>query len=152
MEMEVRRLYAPAAGEVLPSGTLNAGEGERYGEGFAVCAEGVMRLYYRLVPAVEICAPADGAVILTESRGFRLRMSDGLELQVNLPGDAEYFLRPGDMAPAGEPVCRISREDFCRGRTGAAVTFCDSGRVTELHIFPGIKRTGSLAAEYYPLS
>ena len=154
MERELHRLYSPALGEVFPASVLNSGEpsagSQRVGEGFAVGAEGIMRLYYKLVPAVEICAPADCAVISAESRGFRVRMGDGLELEVTRAGAAEYYLSPGDMAPAGEPVCRISREDFCRGRAGAVVTFCESIRVTELHIYPGIKRPGSLAAEYCP--
>lgn len=154
MEREVRRLYTPAAGEVFPASVLNSGEAAeksgRMGEGFAVGAAGIFRLYYRLVPAVEICAPADCAVIAAEERSFRVRMGDGLELDVALPGAAEFLLSPGDMAPAGEPVCRISREDFCRGRAGTVVTFCDSSRVTELHTLPGLKRTGALAAEYFP--
>ncbi len=153
MEREVRRLYSPAAGEVFPSSVLNSGEeGEarRFGEGFAVSAGGLLRLYYRLVPAVEIRAPADCALIETLPRSFRVRMGDGLELEISLPGDGEYFLRAGDIASAGAPVCRVSREDFCRGRAGVTVTFCDSARVTELHIFPGLKCAGALAAEYYP--
>lgn len=155
MEREVRRLYSPAAGEVFPASELNSGEDgaqRRFGEGFAVAAVGFMRLYYRIIPAVEICAPADCAVIETLPRSFRVRMGDGLELDIALPGEGEYFLRAGDMAPAGEPVCRVSREDFLRGRAGIAVTFRDSSRVTELHIFPGTKRAGTLAAEYYPRS
>lgn len=151
MEREVRRLYSPAAGEVFPASELNSGEdGERFGEGFAVAAVGVMRLYYRIVPAVEICAPADCALIGVFPRSFRVRMGDGLELDIALPGEGEYLLQAGDMAPAGEPVCRVAREDFLRGRAGVAVTFCDSARVTELHIIPGTKRAGAPAAEYYP--
>lgn len=153
MEMEVRRLYSPAAGNVFTTVELNSGEerkNSRCGEGFAVGAEGVFRLYYRLTPAVEIRSPADGALISAEKCGFRLRMGDGLELDVKLPGTAEYFLGTGGLAPAGEPVCRLSREDFCRGRAGVVVTFADSRRITELHTFPGMKRAGSVAAEYYP--
>ena len=151
MEKEIRRLYSPAKGEVFPSSALNSGEmSERFAEGFAVGAGRFMRLYYRLLPAVEICSPADCAVISADSSGFRLRMGVGLELMVLLSGEPEYFLSPGDMAPPGELVCRISREDFCRGRAGAVVTFCDSSRVTELHVFPGVKRAGALAAEYCP--
>ncbi len=153
MEREARRLCSPAVGEVFPASVLNFGDegrSRKYGEGFAVSAGGLLRLYYRLVPAVEIRAPADCTVIETLPRSFRVRMGDGLELEISLPGDGEYFLRAGDIAPVGAPVCRVSREDFCRGRAGVTVTFCDSARVTELHIFPGLKCAGALAAEYYP--
>lgn len=145
----VRTLVSPAAGEVFPARELDTSVGgERYGEGLAVGAGGLARLYYSIIPAAEICAPASGAVTAAESRWFRLRTGDGLELQVSLSGEAEYYLRTGDLAAAGKPVCRISREDFRRGRAGAVVTFCDSGRITELHVISGIKRAGTAAAEY----
>lgn len=145
----IRTLASPAAGEVFPAGELDASfGGGRCGDGLAVGAGGLARLLYSIVPAAEICAPANGAVTAAESRFFRLRTGDGLEIQVSLSGDAEYFLRTGDIAATGKPVCRISREDFRRGRAGAAVTFCDSGRITELHVLAGIKRAGDVAAEY----
>lgn len=150
-EREVRRLYSPAAGVVHSLSELNSGEFKQGGEGFAVCAEGfIMRTYYRLVPAVEVCSPVDGALIRALPGEFRLRTGDGLEIAVRLPGDAEYFLETGYMAPAGEPVCRISREDFCRESSGIIVDFCDVGRITELHVIAGAKRSGEPAAEYFP--
>lgn len=150
-ERELRRLYSPAAGVVRSLNELNSGEFKQGGEGFAVCAEGfIMRTYYRLVPAVEVCSPVDGALIAASPREFRLRTGDGLEISVKLPGDAEYFLQTGYMAPAGEPVCRISREDFSRESACILVDFCDVGRITELHVFSGVKRSGSQAAEYFP--
>lgn len=66
MEREARRLCSPAVGEVFPASVLNFGDegrSRKYGEGFAVSAGGLLRLYYRLVPAVEIRAPADCALI-----------------------------------------------------------------------------------------
>ncbi len=152
-ERELRRLYSPAAGVVRSLSELNSGEFKQGGEGFAVCVEGIiMRTYYRLVPAVEVCSPVDGALIEASPMGFRLRTGDGLEIAVRLPGDAEYFLETGYMAPAGEPVCRISRKDFCRESAGVIVDFCDIGRITELHVLSGVKRSGDQAAEYFPRS
>lgn len=154
MEKETRRLLSPAAGRIFPARELDTadGGGIRFGEGFAVSAEGISRLYYRLAPAAEIAAPVSGVLTSVESGGFRLRTGDGTEIQVNTSGEGEYFLRVGELVRAGEPVCRISREAFTRGRAGAVVTFGDSTRITELHIFSGIKRSGELAAEYIPLS
>lgn len=102
---EVRKLYSPVHGAVSSLCELNTG-GERHrGEGFAVSARSFpARLYYRLAPAAEVLAPADGAVTAAENATFRLRTGDGLELEVLLPCGAEYFVQTGDMTRAGEPV------------------------------------------------
>lgn len=131
-------------GQVFPSSLLSTS----HGDGLAVSGSGIAGLYYRIVPAAEIVAPVNGAVTAAEERNFRLRTPDGLEITVSLSGSAEYFLTVGELAAAGEPVCRISREAFRKGVPGAAVTFCDSGKITELHVHSGIKRAGDIAAEY----
>ena len=79
-----------------------------------------------------------------------LRTGDGLELEVLLPCGAEYFVQTGDMARAGEPVCRISSEELRREKAVVKVQFTDSSRVTELHVLAGQKRAGAPAAEYSP--
>lgn len=145
----MRTLLCPAAGVVFPARELeNAEGGKHFGEGLAVGAGGLAGLYYRLVPAAEILSPADGAVTAAESDRFRLRTGDGLELLITLSGEAEYYIAAGALASAGQPVCRISREEFSRGRAGAVVTFCDSGRITELHVHSGLRLAGKPAAEY----
>lgn len=145
----MRTLLCPATGVVFPARELEAAGGAKhFGEGFAVGAGGLVGVYYRLVPAAEILSPADGAVTAAESGWFRLRTGDGLELLVSLSGEAEYFIAAGALAAAGQPVCRISREDFSRGRAGAVVTFCDSSKITELHVHSGLKLAGKPAAEY----
>jgi len=148
---EVRKLYSPVHGAVSSLCELNTG-GERHrGEGFAVSARSFpARLYYRLAPAAEVLSPADGAVTAAENDAFRLRTGDGLELEVLLPCGAEYFVQTGDMARAGEPVCRISSEELRREKAVVKVQFTDSSRVTELHVLAGQKRAGAPAAEYSP--
>ena len=95
-------------------------------------------------------SPADGAVTAAENATFRLRTGDGLELEVLLPCGAEYFVQTGDMARAGEPVCRISSEELRREKAVVKVQFTDSSRMTELHVLAGQKRAGAPAAEYSP--
>ena len=73
-------------------------------------------------------SPADGAVTAAENDAFRLRTGDGLELEVLLPCGAEYFVQTGDMARAGEPVCRISSEELRREKAVVKVQFTDSSR------------------------
>lgn len=149
MYREVRKLYSPVYGNVLSLSGLNTGGEHIRGEGFAVTAESaVVRLWYRFLPAAKICAPADGAVIAVDERSFRLRTGDGLEIETLLPGEGEFFVQCGDVVRAGEQVCRISREDFCENRTGVMVRFRESERLTELHVFAGMKRAGMPAAEY----
>lgn len=135
---EVRKLYSPVHGAVSSLCELNTG-GERHrGEGFAVSARSFpARLYYRLAPAAEVLSPADGAVTAAENDAFRLRTGDGLELEVLLPCGAEYFVQTGDMARAGEPVCRISSEELRREKSVVKVQFTDSSRMTELHVLAG---------------
>lgn len=151
---EVRRLYSPAAGMVYSLRELSTGEhgGALSGaEGFAVGAQGLlMRAYYRLLPAVDILSPADGALVAADEGGFRLRTGDGTEILVTLPGGAEYFLEAGQLARAGEQVCRVSRDDFAAGKAGVAVCFCDSSQVTELNVLTGARRAAAPAAEYSP--
>lgn len=150
---ECRRLLSPAAGQVLPMRELRLSEhSERLsGEGFAVAAAGGIRgMLFRAAPAVEICAPADGAVtaVLEDSRGFRLRTGDGLTLVVELPEPAEFYIGTGDLAAAGEPVCRVSQDGFRRSMAGALVRFEDPERITEFHVNPGVTRSGKTAANY----
>jgi len=150
---ECRRLLSPAAGQVFPMRELRLSEdSERMsGEGFAVAAAGGIRgMLFRAAPAVEICAPADGAVtaVFEDSRGFRLRTGDGLTLVVELPEPAEFYISTGDLAAAGEPVCRVSQEGFRRGSAGAMVRFEDPERITEFHVTSGVKRSGKPAAQY----
>ena len=141
---EVRKLYSPVHGAVSSLCELNTG-GERHrGEGFAVSARSFpAQLYYRLIPAAEVLSPADGAVTAAENDAF-------LELEVLLPCGAEYFVQTGDMARAGEPVCRISSEELRREKAVVKVQFTDSSRMTELHVLAGQKRAGATAAEYSP--
>ena len=151
MVREVRSLYSPVHGKVSSLSELNIG-GERHrGEGFAVSARSFpARLIYRLIPAAEIISPTDGAVTAVENSLFRLRTGDGMELEVILPCDAEYMFRVGDMVRAAETVCRVSSEELCREKAVVKVRFADSSRVTELHVFAGLKRAGKPAAEYSP--
>lgn len=149
MIKEVRNLYSPAHGDVLPLSGLNTGGGHVSGEGFAVRAESLLvRLRYKFLPAAEVRAPADGAVTAADDRSFRLRTGDGLEIEVLLPGEGEFFMQTGDMARAGEPVCRISCGDLRESQTGVMVRFRDCDRLTELHVFAGVRRAGAAAAEY----
>ena len=146
-------LRAPAAGEVVSLGVLNMGEhrlnsARRGTLGFAVRASGIWRTYYRLLPALEIFPPADGAVTAVGAGSFRLRQGNGLELEITLPGEAEYFIRLGELARVGEPVCRIDPGAFAQDSAGVTVSFCNGARVTELHVFAGAARRGSVAAEY----
>ena len=135
---EVRKLYSPVHGAVSSLCELNTG-GERHrGEGFAVSARSFpAQLYYRLAPAAEVLSPADGAVTAAENDAFRL-------------GTGEFFVQTGDMARAGEPVCRISSEELRREKAVVKVQFTDSSRMTELHVLAGQKRAGAPAAEYSP--
>ena len=149
MAREVRRLYSPVHGIVSSLCELNIGE-ERGCEGFAVSVQSFARMYYRLIPATEVASPADGAVTAAGGDRFRLRTGDGLELEVVLPCSAEYLLQTGDMARAGEPVCRVPCEELCREKAVVRVQFADSSRMTELHVLAGLKRAGSPAAEYSP--
>ncbi|MGN1340196.1 MAG: hypothetical protein ACI4WS_07880 [Oscillospiraceae bacterium] len=147
-----RRLLCPAAGRVLPLQELYGGENPRRysGEGFAVSAAGGFAgfLLGRL-PAAEIHAPADGAVISVreDNTGFTLRTGDCLALAVELCAPAEFLKQVGDMARAGECVCRMSQEQF-RSAPAVVVTFPDSGRITELHVHSGVRFAGQTAVEY----
>ena len=148
-----RRLLCPAAGQVFPLQELNGGENSRryQGEGFAVrAAGGLAGFLLNKLPAVDIEAPAAGAVISIpeDGSGFTLRTGDGLELLVELFAPAEPLKRVGDLAAAGECVCRMSQEDFRHPSAAVVVTFPDSGRITELHIHSGIRLHGKTAAEY----
>lgn len=148
-----RRLLCPASGRVLPLQELYGGENARRhsGEGFAVKdAGGIAGFLLGSMPAVEIRSPADGAVIALreEASGFTLRTGDGLELVVELCAPAEMLKRVGDMAAAGECVCRMSQEQFRSSPAAVVVSFPDCGRITELHVHSGIRLAGRTAAEY----
>lgn len=149
MFREVRKLISPVYGDVLPLSGLNTGGEHIRGEGFVVRAgSAMMRLRYRFLPAADICAPTDGAVTAVSERSFRLRSGDGLEIEVLLPGDGEFYVQTGDMTRSGEEVCRISSGDLCESGMGVMVRFRDSDRLTEFHVFSGVKRAGAAAAEY----
>lgn len=148
-----RRLVSPAGGRVFPLQELNGGENSRRysGEGFGVCAAGgIAGFLLGSLPAVEICSPADGAVIsvLEDGSGFSLRTGDGLELAVELCGASEMMIRAGDLVAAGKCVCRMSQEDFRGSPAAAVVTFPDCSLITELHVHSGVRLAGKTAAEY----
>lgn len=148
---EERELLNPMAGRVIPLHELVSGENPRRhsGEGFAVSAAGgIMGFLFGAAPAVNIHAPAAGAITAAGESMFRLRTGDGLELSVELCAPAEFFKETGELAAAGECVCRISQEEFRAAATGAVVTFSDSSRITELHVISGRIPAGKPAAEY----
>ncbi len=148
-----RRLLSPAAGRVSPLQELGIGENSRRypSEGFAVSAAGGLAGFLLgSIPAVDISAPASGAIISAQEdgTGFTLRTGDGLELSVELCAAAEYLKQTGDLAEAGECVCRLSQEEFRSAPAGVVVTFPDPSRITELHVNSGIRLSGRTAAEY----
>ena len=148
-----RRLLSPAGGRVFPLQELYIGENSRRysGEGFAVrAAGGITGFLLGKLPAVEICSPVDGTVIAVQEDGIglTLRTGDGLELSLELCAPSELMKRVGDIAAAGERVCRMSQEEFRRSPAAVVVTFPDSGRVTELHVHSGTRLAGRAAAEY----
>ena len=88
---ELRVLLSPAAGVVVPLQELSGEDGTSHfrGEGFALTApEGLRGFLQRAVPAVEVRAPADGAV--TSSREDGRGDNGGGVLRAALPGG---FLR-----------------------------------------------------------
>lgn len=148
---ELRVLLSPAAGVVVPLQGLSGEEVTSHfrGEGFALTApDGLRGFLQRAVPAVEVRAPADGAVTSAREDGFRLRTGDGLELEVLLCAPGEIFVRPGEVIMAGECCAWLSREDFCASPAGIIVRFPESSGVSELHVLGGAKKPGRPAAEY----
>lgn len=147
---ELRVLLSPAAGVVAPLQGIIPEDAQRFrGEGFALTApEGLRGFVQRAVPAVEVRAPADGAVISAGEDRFRLRTGDGLELEVLLCAPGEIYVRTGEVIMAGECCARLSREDFCASPAGIVVRFPESSGVSELHVLGGMKKPARPAAEY----
>ncbi len=147
-----RTLRCVTNGRVIPLAQLNATAARRYGSsGFAVLQLfGAGTFFERLLPReVSIHSPVDG-VVTAVGEELVIRTGDGISVAVTIGVSDGCMCRVGGKVRAGEIVWILPRERLLGNGSGGVVTvgFPDLARVTELHVFSGMRKAGQIAAYY----